>query len=235
MEIEIWSDVICPFCGIGNARLERAIAGFEHRDDVTVVHRSFQLDPNAPVGETRSVREMLQKKYGLSDDQLEAQHARLTETAAEEGLVPYILGDNRVGNTELAHQLAAFAAEQGLEDEAWHALYRRYFAEAGDIFTIDGLVELAVEIGLDAAEARAALEERRYTKKIWSEAADAQRLGATGVPFVVIDRKFGVAGAQPFEVFEDVLRRAWDDSHPVMVGVPDDDTICGPDGCALPA
>jgi predicted DsbA family dithiol-disulfide isomerase len=176
---------------------------------------------------------MLQKKYGLTGEQLEAQHARLQDTAAEEGLVPYILGDNRVGNTELAHQLAAFAAEQGLAEEAWHALYRRYFAEAGDIFTIDGLVELAVEIGLDADEARAALEERRYTKQIWSEAADAQRLGATGVPFVVIDRKFGVAGAQPYEVFEGVLQQAWDDSHPVIVGS-DGDAICGPDGCAVP-
>jgi predicted DsbA family dithiol-disulfide isomerase len=235
MEIEIWSDVICPFCGIGNARLERAIAGFEHRDDVTVVHRSFQLDPNAPVGETRSVREMLRARYGMSDDQLAAQHARLQETAAEEGLVPYLLTDNRVGNTELAHQLAAHAAEHGLAEEAWHALYRRYFAEAGDIFTIDGLVELAAEIGLDPDEARAALEERRYTKRIWSEAADAQRLGATGVPFVVIDRKFGVAGAQPFEVFEGVLQQAWDDAHPVQIVAPDADAICGPDGCALPA
>jgi predicted DsbA family dithiol-disulfide isomerase len=235
MEIEIWSDVICPFCGIGNARLERAIEAFEHRDDVTVVHRSFQLDPNAPVGETRPVREMLRAKYGLSSDQLEAQHARMQETAAEEGLVPYLLTDNRVGNTELAHQLAAHAAEHGVADEAWHALYRRYFGEAGDIFTIDGLVEVAVGIGLDADEARAALEERRYTKQIWRDTAEAQRLGATGVPFVVIDRKFGVAGAQPFEVFEDTLQRAWDDGHPVQIASSDADAICGPDGCALPA
>jgi predicted DsbA family dithiol-disulfide isomerase len=235
MEIEIWSDIICPFCGIGNARLERAIAEFEHRDDVTVVHRSFQLDPTAPVGETRSVSEMLQKKYGLTGDQLAAQHARLEQTAAEEGLVPYRLSDNRVGNTALAHELAAHAAEHGLAAEAWRALYRRYFGEAGDVFSLDGLVELAGEIGLDPDETRAALTDGRYTKQVWREAADAQRLGATGVPFVVIDRKFGVAGAQPFEVFEGVLRQAWDDAHPVQIVSPDGDAICGPDGCEVPA
>jgi predicted DsbA family dithiol-disulfide isomerase len=235
MEIEIWSDIICPFCGIGNARLERAIANFEHRDEVTVVHRSFQLDPTAPSDETRSVRDVLRAKYGLSEDQLVAQHARLAEVAAEEGLVPYLLTDNRVGNTELAHQLAAHAAEHGLADEAWRALYRRYFGEAGDVFTIDGLVDLAGEIGLDPVETRAALEERRYTKQVWREAADAQRLGATGVPFVVIDRRYGIAGAQPYEVFEETLERAWDASHPEIVGSPDGDGLCGPDGCAVPA
>jgi predicted DsbA family dithiol-disulfide isomerase len=235
MEIEIWSDVICPFCGIGNARLERAIAAFPHRDEVTVVHRSFQLDPGAPVGETRPVRDALRAKYGISDEQLAGQHARLEAMAVEEGFDAYHLGDNVTGNTELAHELAAHAAAHGRGEDAWRLLYRTYFVEAGDVFTLDALVELGVRLGLDADDTRAALVERRYVKQIYADAADAQRLGATGVPFVVIDRRLAVAGAQPFEVFERALAQVWDDAHPVLVGDPGGDATCGPDGCALPA
>jgi predicted DsbA family dithiol-disulfide isomerase len=235
MEIEIWSDVICPFCGIGNARLRRAVAAFPHRDDVTVVHRSFQLDPSAAVGETRPVREALRAKYGISDQQLAAQHARLAAMAAEEGFAAYHLGDNVTGNTELAHELAAHAASHGLGEDAWQLLYETYFVEAGDVFSLDALVELGTRIGLDADDTRAALVERRYVKQIYAEAADAQRMGATGVPFVVIDRRLAVAGAQPFEVFERALAQAWDETHPTLVEGTDEAAVCGPDGCALPA
>jgi predicted DsbA family dithiol-disulfide isomerase len=210
MEIEIWADVICPFCGIGAARLQRAVDAFEHRDEVTIVRRSFQLDPTTPPDETFPVLSMLRARYGMTEEQVRAQHERLAAAAAEEGLVPYLLTDNRVGNTGLAHELAAHATALGRGEEMWRALYHRYFGEAGDVFTLDGLVELAGECGLDPDEARAVLEDHRYVKQVWADAAEARRLGATGVPFVVVDRRLAIAGAQPFDVFEATLARAWE-------------------------
>ena len=166
MEIEIWSDLICPFCGLGNQRLDNALRRFAHADSVTVVHRSFELNPSAPVGEVRTVREMLRERYGMSDAQLKVQHARIEADAAAEGLVPYEVTDNRVGSTALAHELLAYASEQGLGAEAWHHLYRAYFGEVRSIFTVDALVELAVEIGLDADSTRAVLTDRRYRDRV---------------------------------------------------------------------
>lgn len=213
MNIEIWSDLICPFCGLGNFRLEKALADFEHRDEVTIVHRSFLLEPNAPVGESRLAREMLRAKYGMSDAQIDASTGNIEANARAAGLTPYIVTDNRTGNTSLAHELLAFAAERGLEAQGWELLYRHYFGEAGDIFTVDALVELGTRLGLDAAEVREVLGDRRYAAKVAADAAEAQQLGATGVPFVVIDRAYAVGGAQPVATFTEVLQTAWADAH----------------------
>jgi predicted DsbA family dithiol-disulfide isomerase len=234
MEIEIWSDLICPFCGIGNQRLDNALGQFEHSDEVTVVHRSFELNPNAPLGETHTVREMLQQKYGLSGPELKAQHAHLEAEAASEGLVPYILTDNVVGSTALAHELLAFASDQGLEAEAWHHLYRAYFGDVRSIFTVDSLVELAVEIGLDADETRVVLTDRRYRDRVEAEQHEAQQLGATGVPFIVIDNRYGIAGAQPIDVMLSTIEKAWEESQPALVTI-GDGAECGPDGCEIPS
>jgi predicted DsbA family dithiol-disulfide isomerase len=233
MEIEIWSDLICPFCGIGNRRLEAAISRFDHRDEVNVVHRSFQLAPTAPIGEVRPVRAMLRQRYGMSDAQLEASHARLEAEAAAEGLVPYVLTDNNVGSTALAHELLAYATDQGRATEAWDRLYRAYFGEVRSIFTVDALVELAVELGLDADETRAVLTDRRYRDRVHAEQEVAEQLGASGVPFIVIDRRFAIAGAQPVDVMLATLDRAWEKSHPALVTV-GDGAECGPGGCAAP-
>jgi predicted DsbA family dithiol-disulfide isomerase len=208
VNIEIWSDVICPWCGLGQHRLDAALAAFPHRDGVTVTHRSFQLDPSAPAA-TRPVRDMLRQKYGMNDAQLDASARRIEALAAADGLQPYHVGDNRVGNTRLAHELLAFAAERGREDAAWKRLYRAYFGEVRSIFDVDALVALAEDIGLDGTEARDALTTGRYTAKVEADGREARRLGCTGVPFVVIDRRFAVAGAQPLETFRAALERGW--------------------------
>jgi predicted DsbA family dithiol-disulfide isomerase len=233
MQIEIWSDVICPFCGLGSKRLENALSQFEHRDDVTVKHRSFELHPGAPPGRTNSAREMLKKKYGLTDAQVEAQHARIEAEANAEGLVPYVLTDNQVGNTALVHELLAYASDQGLEKEAWDHVYLAYWGDVRSIFTIDALVELATEIGLDPDETRAVLTDRRYRAQVVDDIDAAQQLGATGVPFIVIDRRYGIAGAQPTDVMLATIERAWQESQPALVNVGDGDA-CGPDGCEPP-
>lgn len=229
MKIEIWSDVICPFCGIGQHRLDAALADFEHREDVEVVHRSFQLDPSFPPGTTRPTGEMLRAKYGMSQAQLEANTGRIEAMAAADGLSPYKVGDNLVGNTRLAHELLALAAERGLEDAAWKRLYRAYFGEGRSIFDLESLVPLGVEVGLQEDEIREALTSGRYTDKVEADGREARALGATGVPFVVIDRRLGMSGAQPLEVFRGALAKAWSERpQPVLV---EGEDVCGPDGC----
>lgn len=231
MKIEIWSDVICPWCGIGQHRLERALDAFAHRDEVEVVHRSFQLDPHAPA-EPRPVREVLARKYRATDAQVRAMGARVEAIAAADGLTPYVTVDNLGGNTRLAHELLALASDRGLEAAAWARLYRAYFADQRSIFDVDALVALAEEIGLDPADARAALTDGRYRARVEADGREAQALGATGVPFVVVDRRYAIPGAQPVETFLAVLERAWRD-RPAGID-PGDDASCGPDGCALP-
>lgn len=207
MRVEIWSDLICPWCGIGQHRLDEALRRFG-RSDVEVVHRSFQLDPGAPEGEARPVREMLAKKYGASEKQISAMTGRVEQLAKADGLQPYVVGDNVVGNTSLAHELAAFAAEHGKAREAWRLLYATYFGAAQSIFDADALAALAPRLGLDAELARAALVDRRYRQKVEADAREAQAMGSSGVPFIVIDRRFAIEGAQPVEVMVQALEAA---------------------------
>lgn len=232
MKVEIWSDVICPFCGIGNHRLDAAIADFAHAADVEVVHRSFQLDPSFPVGKTSPVREMLRAKYGMGEAQLQANWDRIEAQASADGLTPYKL-DNLTGNTRMAHELLAFAGEKGLAAKAWKRLYRAYFGEGKSIFDVDSLVALGVEIGLEADELRDALASGRYAAKVVADGEAARKLGARGVPFVVIDGRVGVAGAQPLDVFRSALERAWSENPTPLPAVAGADT-CGDDGCAVP-
>ena len=212
MKVEIWSDVICPWCGIGQHRLDAALAGFAHREEVEVIHRSFQLDPSFPAGTVRPVREMLMAKYGMSAAQFQATTQRVESLAAADGLAPYRVGGNAVGNTRMAHELLAMAAERGMEDAAWRRLYQVYFGEGGDIFSADSLVAIGAGLGLDGEEVRAALASGRYRAKVEADGQEAKRLGATGVPFVVVDRRLGVSGAQPVETFRRALEQAWRDN-----------------------
>jgi predicted DsbA family dithiol-disulfide isomerase len=153
---------------------------------------------------------MLRKK-GLDDGQIDAMTQRVEGLADAEGLRPYHVLDNRVGSTALAHELLAYAADQGKQAEAWHHLFTAYFGEARPIFSVEDLVTLASEIGLDPEDAREALQSHRYAARVADEGRDAAELGATGVPFFVIDRRYGVAGAQPVDTLLAALQRAWDE------------------------
>ena len=210
MQVEVWADVICPWCGLGARRLEAALERFPHRGEVQVTHRSFQLDPGAPSGSSEPVRDMLRRK-GLDDAQIDAMTRRVEGLANSEGLRPYHVLDNQVGSTGLAHELLAYAADQGKQAEAWDRLFTAYFGEARPIFSVGDLVSLAGEIGLDPGDAREALLSRRYADRVADEGREAAELGATGVPFFVIDRRYGVAGAQPVDTLLTALQRAWDE------------------------
>jgi predicted DsbA family dithiol-disulfide isomerase len=230
MQIEVWSDVVCPWCYIGKRRLEAALARFPHRDQVEVVWRSFQLDPSAPEGETSPTLQALAAKFGRPVEEVRAMQAHVEEIAAGEGL-RYDLADGLNGNTLLAHELLHLAAGHGRGPEMKERLLHAHFEEHRSVFDVDSLVPLAVEVGLDEGEVRAALADRRYLPAVREDAATAQALGATGVPFFVVDRRYGAAGAQPAEVLLQLLERAWADSHPLLT-VPAADG-CTDDSCAV--
>jgi len=207
--VEIWSDVVCPWCYLGKRRFEQALAQFEHRDDVEVVWRSFELDPNAGPSSSQPPAERLAAKYGMSVDDAKASHDRLTALAAESGL-EYHLDTTKGGNTFDAHRLIQLGKARGIQDAVKERLMRAYFTEGEHVDDRETLVRLATEAGLDADEARAVLSSDEYADAVREDEELARRIGINGVPFFVLDRRYGISGAQPSEVFLGALRMASD-------------------------
>lgn len=246
MRVEIWSDIACPWCYVGKARFEKALEAFPHQDAVEVIHRSFELDPNRPKGDTAAVIPMLAQKYGMTEDQAKDAERRLGDNAAAEGLAYRTEGRDH-GNTFDMHRLLHFAREKGgqdTQDRLIGAFYRANFAEERSVFDDDErLIALAVDAYLDADAARAVLADPdAYAEAVRADEREAADLGANGVPFFVLDRKFGVSGAQPAEVFTQALEQAWEARSPLTVLAEGpsngadgtDGDACGPDGCAVP-
>ncbi|MFF5251801.1 DsbA family oxidoreductase [Streptomyces leeuwenhoekii] len=235
MRVEIWSDIACPWCYVGKARFEKALAAFPHRDRVEVVHRSFELDPGRAKDDVQPVLAMLTAKYGMSRAQAEAGEDELGAQAAAEGL-PYLTRGRDHGSTFDMHRLLHFAKERGRQEALLDRLYRANFAEERSVFGDDErLVELAVAAGLDADGARAVLADpAAYADEVRADEREAAQLGARGVPFFVLDRAYGISGAQPAEVFTRALAQAWGERTPVPVAGGDGGEVCGPDGCAVP-
>jgi predicted DsbA family dithiol-disulfide isomerase len=211
VRIEVWSDVVCPWCYIGKRRLEAALARFPHRDEVEVVWRSFQLDPDTPEGETHETLPALAATYGRPVEDVRAMMRHVEETAAAEGL-HYDLVDGLSGNTLLAHELIHLAAERGLQGAVKERLLHAHFEEGRSVFDADSLAALAGEAGLDESEVHAALADHRYRPAVLDDIRTARELGATGVPFFVVDRRYGASGAQPADLLLQVLERAWVDA-----------------------
>lgn len=231
MRIEIWSDVVCPWCYIGKRRLESALAAFPHRDDVEIVWRSYQLDPAAPTEPTETARAMLARKYGMSPEQAAEAQGRVIAVAAEEGM-SWQHDRSLHLNTRDAHRLIHLAAEQGKQGETKEALLHAYFGEAAVVSDHDVLRSIAADVGLDAERVEQVLASREYDDAVQADIDQAAAYGATGVPFFVVEQKYGVSGAQPTELFTQVLERAWSDAHPALETVGGAD-VCGPDGCAI--
>ncbi|WP_033287591.1 DsbA family oxidoreductase [Amycolatopsis jejuensis] len=207
MQVEIWSDIVCPWCYLGKARFDKALAGFAHRSEVNVTYRSFELDPSRTG--TEPLLQMLTARYG---PQAEAMEERVAGLAAAEGLG--YRTDREIGNTFDAHRLLHWAREKGMEAEMVAALFRANFAEARPVFRAEVLAEVAEEAGLVRADAEAVLADpQQYAEAVRAEEREAAQLGATGVPFFVLDRRIGVSGGQPVEVFTQALEQAWDASR----------------------
>jgi predicted DsbA family dithiol-disulfide isomerase len=221
VKIDIWSDIVCPFCYLGKRRLEAALAQFEHADEIEVQWHSFELDRGAAPVSDEPLVDLVAAKYGTTREQAVAQHRSMAAAAAELGL-EFNWEQARYGNTFDAHRVVHLAAEQGLADAAHERLMRAYFTDGLAVGDRETLVRLATEIGLDAGAVRDMLDSDDYGNHVRSDEATAKMLGIESVPFFVLDRKYGVSGAQPVEVFSQALETAWTTRHevpePVAVG-----------------
>jgi predicted DsbA family dithiol-disulfide isomerase len=214
VDVEIWSDIACPWCYVGKRRFESALAQFEHADQVRVTWRSFELDPAAPREREGDLAARLAEKYGMTLEQGQASQRQLSEVAAGEGL-DFRFDIARSGLTFDGHRVIHLAAEHGLQDAMKERLMRAYFGEGELIGDPETLVRLATEVGLPGAEVRATVTGNRYADAVRDDEQDAQRLGISAVPTFVVDRALGASGAHPPEQLLDLLRQGWASQTPV--------------------
>ena len=233
MKVEIWSDVVCPWCYIGKRRFEQALAGFPHRDEVEVVWRAFELDPSAPAERTGGYAENLAAKYGVPLAQAQQMIDTMTSTAAQDGL-DLRFDTARPGSTFDAHRLLHLAGERGVQDAVKERLLRATFTEGEPIGDAETLVRLVAGAGVDADEAREVLGSDRYAAEVRGEEQQARAYGISGVPFFVVDGRYGVSGAQPAEALGQVLAQAWAERSPLqMVASGASAPGCDGDTCAV--
>lgn len=239
MKVEIWSDVACPWCYVGKRRFESALERFAHRDRVEVEWKSFELDPGArtrPADSGGDYADRLGRKYGKSRDEAQQMLDTMTATGATERLDIHF---EKVvqANTFDAHQLIHLGREHGVQDAVKELLLRAYFTDGDAVADRDVLVRVGVDAGLDADEVRTALDDQRFADAVRSDEAEASALGISGVPFFVLDRKFGISGAQPAEAILAGLEQAWAAANPLTMvaasGESADGHTCGTDGCPV--
>jgi predicted DsbA family dithiol-disulfide isomerase len=236
VKVEIWSDVVCPWCYVGKRQFEVALSRFRHADQVEVEWRSFELDPNSPTRIGMPMSRILQRKYGMTEDQAEAANERMTGLAAGVGL-EFHLDHCQAGNTFDAHRLLHLAATRGLGDAMKERLFAAYFTEGQSVGDHPTLAALAAEVGLDPEVVATALRGDDFAAEVRHDEARASSLGVSGVPFFVIDEAFGISGAQPADVLLEAMERAWSESHPVAVisgpGPGADGPVCSDGSCAV--
>jgi predicted DsbA family dithiol-disulfide isomerase len=232
MKIDIWSDIVCPWCYIGKRRLESALAQFPQRDEIQIVWRSFELDPGAPHSDDGvPVVEALAKKYGIPVEQAQAMVDNVTKVAAAEGL-DFRFDIQRRGNSFDAHRLLHFALTHGVQDDLKERLDHGTFTAGEAVSDHDSLMRAAADVGLDEVEVKEVLISDRYADAVRADEAQARAYGISGVPFFVIDEKFGVSGAQPPEVLLDAITRAWSEKTPSpLQSIGDDGAVCEDEFC----
>ena len=208
MRVDIWSDVICPWCYVGKARFEKALDSFAHRDEVEVVYHSFELDPSSPRGQRESNLAMLSKKFGKSPAEALALDDQVGSLARAEGLG--FNSERPVGNTFDVHRVLHLGLDRGVQHALLGAVNEAYFAQARDVFDRDVLTEVAAGAGLDADEVGKVLDGEAYADEVRQDELQARQIGIGGVPFFVFDMALGASGAQPAELFASALSQAWE-------------------------
>ncbi len=203
MRVDIWSDVVCPWCYLGKARFEKALAGFDGRDEVEVAYHAFELDPTWPPGQTMPIQEMLATKYRLAPAEAEAAEGQIAGLARAEGL-PFN-PERPLGNTFDVHRVLQLGHDQGFQHRLLDAIYRAYFGDAADIFDPDVLGPIAATAGLDPEDVRQVLSSDDYAEQVRADEQQAQQIGIRGVPFFVLDGRVGVSGAQSTQTFTEAL------------------------------
>jgi predicted DsbA family dithiol-disulfide isomerase len=208
MRVDIWSDVICPWCYVGKARFEKALDSFAHRDEVEVVYHAFELDPSSPRGQRESNLAMLSRKFGKSPDEALAMDDQVGSLARAEGL--RFDSGRPVGNTFDIHRVIRLGLDRGVQHALLDSVNAAYFGQARDVFDRDVLIEVAAEAGLDAAEVGKVFDGDAYADEVRQDESQARQIGISGVPFFVFDMALGASGAQPTELFTSALNQAWD-------------------------
>jgi len=219
MKVEIWSDVMCPFCYIGKRNFESALAQFADKEHIEIEWKSYQLDPSLPeAASNESQEDYLVKRKGMSREQVQGMLANVTEMAKQAGL-EYHLDKSVMVNSQKAHQLIQFAKTKNLGDEIEERLFKAYFTEGKNVADIETLTQLGKEIGLDENELQAAFTDDQYLYQMKQDIQEGANLGVRGVPFFVFDRKYGVSGAQPAEAFLETITKSfgeWREKNPEM-------------------
>ncbi len=213
IKVDVFSDILCPWCYIGKRRLEAALAAFPHASDVKVTWRSFQLDPSAPRSYPGTVSDMLAKKYGMTREQAEKKHAEMTALAAKDGL-DYHFEKVKPGNSFDAHRLIKFAGSKGKNVEMKERLMKGYFTDGADIGDHGSLAKMAADIGLDRSEVETVLASDAYGLEVKADLHEASQSGISGVPAFIFNGKYMVSGAQPADVLVKVLEKVWEESVP---------------------
>lgn len=232
MNVEIWSDVMCPFCYIGKRKFEAALNQFPHKDQINVIWKSFQLNPDMPTDPNRSVLDYLAEVKGVSRAESERMHQHVTNIAREVEL-DYHFEKAVVANSFDAHRLIQLAKQHGLSDAAEERIFHAYFTEGRNTADHDTLAELGTEIGLDKTEIEQMLQTDAFTEAVDRDIYESRQIGVRGVPFFVINRKYAVSGAQPPETFLGALQTAWPEwekANPNLVQLTAEGPVCGPDG-----
>ena len=229
MKVEIWSDIVCPWCFVGKRQFERALAEFEHGDAIEVVWRSYELDPRAPAEREGTYAERIARKYGLETGAARAAISRIVNAGAEAG-IEFNFEKIRPGNTFDAHRLVHLGKARGIQGAVKERLLRATFFEGEAIGTREVLERVGVEAGLDAADVRNVLDGDAFAEEVRIDERVAHSLGVTGVPFFLIDDAYGVPGAQDPSVYLNLLRRAWAETHRDIEVLPGgdvcDDGVC---------
>jgi predicted DsbA family dithiol-disulfide isomerase len=228
MKVEIWSDVMCPFCYIGKRKFETALAQFAHKDDVQIVWKGFQLNPDLETDPNKNVNQYLAEVKGWTLDYAKQMNDHVTDMAKQVGLT-YNMDKAVVANSFDAHRLSNFAKKYGLQDAAEERLFKAYFTEGKNTADPEILVELGEEIGLNAAEVREMLKTNAGAEEVHQDIYEAHQMNIRGVPFFVFNEKYGVSGAQDPALFLQVLNKTWEETMPATPSVAEG-AVCTPDG-----
>jgi predicted DsbA family dithiol-disulfide isomerase len=232
VKIEIFSDVACPWCYIGKRRLESALESFDHRDEVEIVWRSFELAPEMPAVSPLTSEQYLTSVKGIPRAKARELINQCSQIGAGEGL-DLNFDILKLFNTRSAHQLLHFAKTAGLQGALKERLFHAAFSEGRELGKFDVLVELAAEVGLDPVAARAALESEEFLPSVLDDEEEAHASTVRGVPYFVINNKYALSGAQSTAVFRNAIATIWQEDHPLQMLADSEGTVCGPDGCAV--
>jgi len=232
MKIEIWSDVMCPFCYIGKNNFEQALQKLPFKDQVEVEWKSFQLDPTLNTGETKNTLSYFREKKGFPETQAAQMISQVTQMGKGAG-IDFNFETALITNTFPAHKLLHLSKKYNKSNEMEEALFIAHFIDGKNVGDVDTLAEIAESLGIDKEEAKHAVTSEELTSEVNEDIQQARNNGITGVPFFVLNGKYAVSGAQPVEVFENALQQTYKETVSPFTDLSNGENACGPDGCSI--